>query len=70
MVGFLQQAGLPFLIVLTKGDKLSKSKCLQQRAAIKRQLELGDDVPMVITSSLKKSGIDELRREISRAVSS
>ena len=69
MVGFLQQADLPFLIVLTKGDKLSKSKCLQQRAAIKRQLELGDDVPMVITSSLKKSGIDELRREISRAIS-
>ena len=68
MINFLQEAELPFLIVLTKGDKLSKSKCLQQRAAIKRQLQLADDVPMVITSSLKKSGMDELRREIAKNV--
>ena len=68
MVGFLQEAEFPFLIVLTKGDKLSKSKCLQQRAAIKKQLALADDIPMVITSSLKKSGVDELRREIAKSV--
>lgn len=65
MVRFLQDAELPYLIVLTKGDKLSKSKCLQQRAAIKKQLAVGDDVPMLITSSLKKSGVDELRATIS-----
>ena len=64
MVRFLQDAELPYLIVLTKGDKLSKSKCLQQRAAIKKQLAVGDDVPMLITSSLKKSGVDELRATI------
>ena len=68
MVSFLREAELPFLIVLTKGDKLSKGKCLQQRATIKRQLELGDDVPMVITSSLKKSGMDDLRREIAKSI--
>ena len=68
MVGFLQEAELPFIIVLTKGDKLSKSKCNQQRAAIKRQLQLDDDVPMVLTSSLKRSGMDELRSTISRYV--
>ncbi len=64
MVNFLIEADLPFLIVLTKGDKLSKSKCNQQRAAIKRQLQLPDDVPMIITSSLKGDGMDELRRTI------
>ena len=69
MIGFLREAGLPFLIVLTKGDKLSKSKCDQQRAAIRRQLALPADVPMLVTSSLKKSGMDDLRREISQAVS-
>lgn len=66
MVGFLQEAELPFLIVLTKGDKLSKSKCNQQRAAIKRQLELADDVPMVITSSLKGDGVEDLRKLIAQ----
>ena len=64
MVRFLQEASLPFMIVLTKGDKLSRGKCNQQRAAIRRQLQLGDDVPMVITSSLNGNGIDELRNTI------
>ena len=68
MVGFLQEAELPYLIVLTKGDKLSKSKCNQQRAAIKKQLEIADDVPMIVTSSVKGSGIQELRTAISEAV--
>ena len=68
MVGFLKEAGLPFVIVLTKGDKLSMSKCHQQRIAIKRQLDLSDDVPMIITSSLKGSGMDELRQTIERYV--
>ena len=64
MVGFLQEAELPHLIVLTKGDKLSRSKCHQRRAAIKRQLEIGADTPMIITSSLKGDGMDELRKTI------
>ena len=68
MVGFLQEAGLPYLIVLTKGDKLSKSKCMQQRAAIARQLNIGDSAPLIITSSLKKAGMDELKREILAAL--
>ena len=68
MVRFLLEAELPFLIVLTKGDKLSHSKCQQQKAAIKRQLELPNDVPMVITSAEKGTGIDELRRLIGESV--
>lgn len=64
MVAFLQESGLPYLIVLTKGDKLSRSKCHQQRAAIKKQLALGDDIPLIITSSASKDGIDELRDTI------
>ncbi len=68
MVSFLQEAELPFLIALTKGDKLSKSKCHQQRTAIKRQLALSEDVPMIITSSLKNDGMDELRKTIAAYV--
>ena len=68
MVGFLKEAGLPFCIVLTKGDKLSAQKCNAQKAAIAKQLELGSDVPIVITSSLKGTGVDELRRVIAAAI--
>ena len=68
MVRFLQEAELPYLIVLTKGDKLSKSKCMQQRSAIARQLGVSKDTPLIITSSLKKSGMDELKRAIEDAL--
>lgn len=68
MVGFLQEAELPYLIVLTKGDKLSKGKCLQQQAAIARQLNVAEDVPLIITSSAKKQGLDDLRQEIERSL--
>ena len=64
MVAFLQEADLPFLIVLTKGDKLSRSKCHQRRSELKRQLMLGDDVKMILTSALKGTGMDELRKAI------
>ena len=68
MVGFLQEAALPYLIVLTKGDKLSKSRCMQQRDAIARQLNIGGNAPLIVTSSLKREGMDDLRRAIEEAV--
>ena len=67
MVGFLQEAQLPYLIVLTKGDKLSNSKCMKQRAAIARQLDVSSKTPLIVTSSLNKSGMDELRAAIEQA---
>lgn len=68
MVGFLQEAGLPFAIALTKADKMSKQQAAKQRAAIVRSLELPGDVPVVLTSSEKGTGIDDLRTLISSAV--
>ena len=68
MVGFLQEAELPYLIVLTKGDKLSKSKCMQQRAALSRQLGVSGDTQLIITSSLKKTGVDDLRAAIAASL--
>ena len=64
MVAFLQEAELPYMIVLTKGDKLSHSKFNQQKIALKKQLAIEDNVPMIITSAAKGSGINDLRRAI------
>ena len=61
MVQFLMDAELPFAIALTKADKLSKQQQMKQRAAIKKALKLPGGVPMVVTSSEKGDGIDELR---------
>ena len=68
MVRFLQEAELPFAIALTKADKLSKQQQQKQRAAIKKALDLPKGTPMVVTSSEKGDGIDELRALIARAI--
>ena len=67
MIGFLQEAGLPFTVVLTKADKLSKNQQNKQAALLRRQLALPDDVPMLVTSSEKKIGFDNLRKLIEQA---
>ncbi len=66
MVEFLRENGLPFVVALTKADKLSRSKADQQARAIARQLELEPD-QIVVTSSATGTGVDELRRRIAEA---
>lgn len=67
MIEFLQDAELPYLVALTKADKLSRQQQLKQKAAIKRALNLDDSVPIVVTSSEKGTGIDDFRAAIAQA---
>lgn len=64
MVEFLKACELPFVIALTKADKLSKNQAIKQVAALRKQLALGPDVPMILTSAEKGTGMDELRKTI------
>ena len=68
MIAFLQELELPFAVILTKGDKLSRSKCFQQKDAIAKQLALPDDVPMIVTSAEKGHGIKELQHIINNSI--
>ena len=67
MVGFLIERELPFAVILTKADKLSKQQQQKQKAALAKQLQLPKGTPMVVTSSAKGTGIDEVRRLIEEA---
>ena len=63
MLAFLRENDLPFVIALTKADKLSRNQQAKQTAAIKRQL----NVPaknVIVTSSESGQGIEELREII------
>lgn len=62
----LREAGLPFVVALTKSDKLSKSKQADQRIAIAAQLGIARD-DVIVTSAEKGAGLDELRRRIAEA---
>ena len=66
MIDYLKGAGLPFIIALTKADKLSRQK---QQAQL-RQLAASfgvDEMACVITSAQTGLGIDTLKRFIEQA---
>ena len=67
MINFLMEAGLPFAVVLTKADKLSRNQQNKQASVLRRQLALPEDVPMLVTSSEKREGFDALRKLITQA---
>lgn len=64
MINYIHEIGLPFIIVMTKADKLSK----QQQSHVKEKLykNLGFDqrIPVYLCSSEKNIGISELRNII------
>ena len=51
MIEFLRESGLPFMVVLTKADKLSKQQCMKHTAMLRKQLQLDKDIPMLAVSS-------------------
>lgn len=67
MIGFLQEAGMPYMVVLTKADKLSKQQVQKQTAAIRKQLALPKDVKFLAVSSESGLNIEELRGIIAQA---
>ena len=66
MLAYLTEAELPFVVALTKADKLSRSKQAQQRSSLARQVGLKAD-RMIVTSSETGDGVAELRRAIEDA---
>ena len=68
MVAFLKEAGLPYVIALTKADKLSKAQCAKQVAALRKQLAVSEELPLIVTSAEKGTGVDALRHSIEEAI--
>ncbi len=68
MISFLKESTLPFAVILTKADKLSRQQANKQMSAIRKQLALPKEIQIVVTSSEKGTGIDELRALINSSV--
>lgn len=66
MLAFLQEEELPYVVALTKADKLSRPKQQKQMALLSKQLGVPRD-QMIVTSAETGLGIDELRRRIEDA---
>ena len=67
MMSYLLSRELPFAVVLTKADKLSRNQQNKMESVIRKQLQLPKEVQILKTSSEKNDGIEDLRRFISEA---
>lgn len=68
MIDFLLDMQLPFVIVLTKADKLSRSQQTKQVNAIRNILGAPEDHPIIPVSSKTGQNIDKLQTLIQTVV--
>ncbi|MGI6588383.1 MAG: ribosome biogenesis GTP-binding protein YihA/YsxC [Peptococcia bacterium] len=60
MQEWLVEQRLPYLVLATKADKLSRNKQLKQKAIIKDVFRLGSDTPLIVFSALTGEGREEV----------
>ena len=68
MLYFLRQMEIPFVIALTKCDKLNKTETEKRREELKTELADYSDIKMIEFSSVKGTGVEEIKAEIVSAV--
>ena len=67
MLNFLRESGIPFVIALTKCDKLNKTETEKRRAALVEELADYAEIKTIEFSSIKGTGVEEVKAEIIRA---
>lgn len=68
MIDFLRHHGFPFVIIMTKADKLNKTQTAQRLNDIKLEIPNSDELLIIPFSSETGLGVDELRRVIEENV--
>lgn len=61
MVNYLIDGGFPFVIVLTKADKLSKNQRAERRKSLLGELPCAEDLTIIEFSAETGEGVDEIR---------
>lgn len=64
MINFLIESELPFIIILTKVDKLSKKQLAERISAFKNEIPYADQITMIPFSSTNFIGIEDVRNVI------
>ena len=68
MVDFMYNTGVPFIIVMTKKDKLNKSELEKSLAVISEQLSQYEGLRLFPFSALKGDGAEEITQAILGAI--
>ena len=61
MIDFLVDTEMPFVLVLTKADKLSKTEREKRLAALPDEIPQFEDMTVIVFSSMTGEGVEELR---------
>ena len=61
MINFLIDNGIPFVVVLTKADKLTKSERAKRREALLSEIPWAEDIHMIEFSAVSGEGVEEIR---------
>lgn len=64
MINFMIDNELPFVIILTKADKLSKNERAARMEALKQEIEYFDEMTVIQFSAVTGEGADEIRKII------
>ena len=68
MIDFLIDSGIPFVVVLTKADKLRKKEREARREAFRTEIPCADDITMIEFSAETGEGVDQIRAIIEDAI--
>jgi len=68
MIKFLKEGGFRYIIVLTKSDKLNKTRYNSAKEAIKQELAQFGDMTMIPFSSVSGEGTQGVKKEIENAL--
>lgn len=64
MINFMIDNELPFVIVLTKADKLSKRERAERMEGFRQEIEYFDDITVIEFSAVTGEGADKIRKII------
>ena len=64
MINFLIESELPFVIALTKADKLSKTAILKRKEELMSEIPYGEQIEMIPFSSVSGLGVSSLQKII------
>jgi Predicted GTPase len=65
MIEFLHRSNLPFVIVLSKSDKLNKTQRSEREKKIEKELEKYNDTPKIVFSYVSGEGLEKIKVMIS-----
>lgn len=68
MIEFMKQMNIPFIIVMTKSDKLKVKEYKKRLELSTQELACAGDVPIIAFSSQNGEGVDEVKKYIEQSL--